>query len=301
MLSLIQDAGRFGFHGIGLTTGGPMDALAFRWANRLLGNDIAATMLEVTIGGLELEAEVATQLVVTGADIALTINGQPRATWQTHSIKAGDTIALGFTTAGSRVYLAVAGGFQVTPQFGSTATVVRESVGGLAGSALVEGDFLSCAEVNSKQNRRLAEFDRPRYDSDIEVRVIPSYQQKHFDDLQQLRFFNSEYTVSQRCDRMGYRLEGAEVSSDIDGILSEGICYGAIQVPADGQPIVLLNDRQTIGGYPKIGSALSMDAARLAQLAKGGKVHFRAISPYCAHNELLLAENRFAATEIEPC
>jgi len=121
--------------------------------------------------------------------------------------------------------------------------------------------------------------------------VIPGYQQAHFNRLQQRRFFSHAYTVSDRCDRMGYRLEGPAVSCEIEGILSEGICYGAIQIPADGQPIVLLNDRQTIGGYPKIGSALSIDAAHLAQLKPGDTVHFAPISHHAAHNALHLAES----------
>jgi allophanate hydrolase subunit 2 len=125
----------------------------------------------------------------------------------------------------------------------------------------------------------------------VTVRVIPGYQQAHFSRLQQRRFFSHAYTVSDRCDRMGYRLEGAAIACDIDGILSEGICFGAIQIPADGQPIVLLNDRQTIGGYPKIGSALSLDAARLSQLRPGGTVHFAPVSPYGAHNALHIAQS----------
>ena len=120
---------------------------------------------------------------------------------------------------------------------------------------------------------------------------MPGYQEQHFSRLQQRRFFSHTYTVSDRCDRMGYRLEGAAIDCDIEGILSEGICYGAIQVPADGQPIVLLNDRQTIGGYPKIGSALSLDAARLAQLTPGATVDFAPISVYAAHNALRLARS----------
>ena len=130
---------------------------------------------------------------------------------------------------------------------------------------------------------------QPHYPDSATVRVIPGYQQAHFSRLQQRRFFSHGYTVSDRCDRMGYRLEGPAIDCDIDGILSEGVCQGAIQIPADGQPIVLLNDRQTIGGYPKIGSALSLDTAALSQLTPGGTVYFTPISPHAAHNALHLA------------
>jgi allophanate hydrolase subunit 2 len=122
------------------------------------------------------------------------------------------------------------------------------------------------------------------------VRVVPGYQQRHFNRIAQRRFFGSTYTVSQRCDRMGYRLEGEAIACDLEEFLSEGICFGAIQIPPDGQPIVLLNDRQTIGGYPKIGSALSLDAARMTQLVPGSTVHFAAISVGTAHRALRLAE-----------
>ncbi|MBT4520718.1 MAG: biotin-dependent carboxyltransferase family protein, partial [Halieaceae bacterium] len=274
LLSLIQDQGRIGWQRIGLTNGGPLDPEAFFWCNRLLGNNANCSAIEVSFGGLQLAANVDTFICVTGATMPLHIDNLPHDLWQVHPIKAGQTIDLGFAGSGCRAYFGVADGFQITPQFGSSATVVREEIGGLGGDKLQPGDQLPCAEVGTRRRCRLASDAQPHYHRDIEVRVIPGYQQARFSRLQQRRFFSSSYTVSDRCDRMGYRLEGPAIHCEIEGILSEGICYGAIQVPADGQPIVLLNDRQTIGGYPKIGSALSLDAARLAQLTPGGSVHF---------------------------
>ncbi|MGB5328909.1 MAG: allophanate hydrolase, partial [Gammaproteobacteria bacterium] len=127
------------------------------------------------------------------------------------------------------------------------------------------------------------------------------YQQAAFGPLQQWRFFNSAYRLSERCDRMGFRLEGETVHSDIVGMLSEGICHGAIQIPADGQPIVLMNDRQTIGGYPKIGSVIPVDTARLAQLSPGAQVRFEEISIEQAHNIHCLEQARFKRTPVQPC
>ncbi len=206
---------------------------------------------------------------------------------------AGDIIRVGFATSGCRSYLGVAAGFAIEPSFGSTATVVREHIGGLRGERLQVGDQLPCATVTACKRYYLGERDRPRYQNTLTVRVIPGYQQRHFSRAAQRRFFGSTFHVSERCDRMGYRLEGPAIACDIDGILSEGICFGAIQIPPDGQPIVLLNDRQTIGGYPKIGAALSLDAARLSQLVPGCSVHFAAITPHTAHKALRLAQ-RFA-------
>lgn len=298
LLTLIQDAGRFGYHGIGLTTGGPLDREAFFWANRLCENALEATALEVSFGGLVLEAQVDTRIAVTGAQMPLKIAGQEAAAWETHAVKAGDKIELGFATAGSRAYLAVAGGFNVAAQFGSTATVAREGVGGLAGEKLQQGDQLVCAASSSEPRWQVPVAARPNYGKFAELRVILGYQQASFDSVQQALFFSSEYTLSDRADRMGFRLEGQPVKSTLDGILSEGICHGAIQIPADGQPIVLLNDRQTIGGYPKIGSVIARDTARLAQLMPGAKVIFTQISMEEAHNINCLETRRFMTTEL---
>jgi biotin-dependent carboxylase-like uncharacterized protein len=291
ILTLIQDAGRFGQHAIGLTTGGPLDPEAYDLCNRLLQNPCNSTVLEVSFGGLHLRIGVDTFICVTGASMPLRINDHQQPLWQVHRVNAGDTIALDFAEDGCRSYLGVADGFDIPPVFGSSATVVREKLGGLGGDKLQVGDMLPCATHTERRSLYLPKAKQPQYQTAITVRVLPGYQEAHFSRLQQRRFFSHQYTVSDRCDRMGYRLEGPAIECDIEGILSEGICYGAIQVPADGQPIVLLRDRQTIGGYPKIGSALSLDAAKLSQLTPGGTVHFAPISTHAAHNTLHLARN----------
>ena len=142
VLSLVQDAGRLGFHHLGLTTGGPLDSLAFRWVNRLCQNPLTAAALEISVGGLELEAQVDSCFSVTGASLPLAINGRERELWRSHRVKAGDRVTLGFARLGMRAYLAVAGGFAVAPEFGSVATVCREGVGGLGGGPLAAGDVL---------------------------------------------------------------------------------------------------------------------------------------------------------------
>lgn len=291
ILTLIQDGGRFGQHAIGLTTGGPLDPEAFDLCNSLLQNPNNSTVLEVSFGGLHLLAGVDTFICVTGASMPLRINNREQPLWQVHKIHAGDTIALDYAESGCRSYLGVADGFDIAPTFGSTATVTRESLGGLDGSKLQIGDILPCSQHTVRRPLYLPKTQQPHYPNSITVRVMPGYQDHHFNRLQQRRFFSHSYTVSDRCDRMGYRLEGPAIDCEIEGILSEGICYGAIQIPADGQPIVLLNDRQTIGGYPKIGSALSLDAAKLAQLTPGATVHFAPVSIHGAHNALHLAHS----------
>jgi len=305
MLSLLQDAGRFGAHHLGLTTGGPVDKLAFKWANRLCSNELDATTIEITVGGVELIAQGKSKIAVTGAEVPLTINGKMKALWRSHYVNDGDVIKLGFASRGMRAYLAVTGGFKVTPSFGSSATVCREKIGGLDGGKLNVGNVLAITAVDpariNSSNLILAEKHQPTYSTDIVLRTILGYQQQNFSALAKQLFFNSEFTVSERCDRMGYRLKGEKISADIDGILSEGICAGAIQIPADGQPIVLLNDRQTIGGYPKIGSVIALDTAKLAQLGQGAKINFVQISIEDAHNINHLAQCLFENTQLQQC
>ena len=289
VLSLLQDSGRRGYHRLGLTNGGALDGEAYHYLNRLLQNPSDATAIEVSVGGLALRVQVDTYICVTGAAVPLAINGEEKALWCVHPVNAGDDIELGFATRGCRAYLGVADGFTVSAQFGSTATVVREGIGGLNGKPLAQGDELPCAAVRARRRLELPAAQQPRYSNHLTVRVIPGYQRHLFNRIEKRRFFGAPYTVSDQSDRMGYRLEGAPVDCAVEGILSEGICQGAIQIPPDGNPIVLLNDRQTIGGYPKMGAALSLDTARLAQLTPGATVHFAPVTRATAMRALDLA------------
>lgn len=293
ILSLLMDAGRLGQHGLGLTTGGPLDAKAFYWANALVGNDANATAIEIAVGGLELRANTDLMLAVTGAELLLTIDGEPQPLWQSHWVNRDSRIKLGFATGGARAYLALNGGLDVPPQFGSSATVVREGIGGLNGKALAAGDRLSVHDCpDGHPLMRLPETLRPHYPEAPLLRVIEGYQADQFSAAAKAIFYSSDYRLSQQCDRMGFRLQGPRLDCAIGGILSEGISLGAIQVPADGQPIILLHDRQTIGGYPKIGNVFSGDLYQLAQLMPGARVRFAPISQEAAHAELLLARRR---------
>lgn len=301
--SLLQDGGRFGQHRMGVTTGGPLDRTAFRWANLLCENVDNSACIEVAVGGLVLQSTVRTTLALTGADIPLKINKQPAALWQNHSIKPGDLIELGFARSGSRAYLAVSGGFQTEPVFNSVATVPREALGGLHadGSPLKNGDILPCESSDNVTGWHLPVNLRPDYSQNsVLLRVVLGYQQEAFSKAQQQLFFNREYSVTKDSDRMGYRLKGAAIIPSVDGILSEGITLGAIQFPPDGQPILMLQDRQTMGGYPKIGSALSVDIGKLAQLSAGGKVRFESISIEQATMLLAANEKQFSADRLKP-
>lgn len=292
VLSLLQDSGRFGQGALGLTTGGPMDAPSAAWANRLLGNNSNATLIECSVGGLQLRAETHSFIAVTGAILPVSINGKAIEQWTVHKVQAGDVIELGMVTKGLRAYVAVAGGFNVAPQFSSTATVLREGIGGLSGNKLQAGDKLAAQTVNTLQCQRLPARYRPQFNQTLTLRLIEGYQASSFSATERQRFYLHSYKVTPQADRMGYKLSGSAIKCQQTQLLSEGICYGAVQIPPDGQPIVLLNDRQTLGGYPKIGSVLSLDCVLLAQAGAGTEVYFTPVSPQQAHNALCLAKVR---------
>lgn len=298
MLSLIQDAGRFGQHHLGLTEGGPADKIAFDWCQRLLENENNETAIEVSIGGLILESHCHTTGCITGANNVVKKNGKVVPLWQTFNIAPNDVIEFGYATAGVRNYFSVAGGFQVQPQFGSCATVVREGIGGINGKALKTGDNLPAMSKVRAQAWSLAKTSQPKYLDVIQLRIVLGYQLDWFENHQVQQFLNSSYEVSNQWDRMGYRLKGTKITSNKTAMYSEGIALGSVQIPADGQPIILLHDRQTIGGYPKIGTVLSTDLGLLTQCRQGAKITFEAISIEQAHNALHLAKFNFENTSV---
>jgi biotin-dependent carboxylase-like uncharacterized protein len=279
MLSLLQDYGRYGYQHIGVTSSGPMDEHAFLWANKLLSNNVNATQIEITFGGLTLVATKPTEIAITGANLGAHINDRSVQPWQTYNVVVGDTIKFSQPIKGLRAYLAVKGGLHVQPHLGSTATVVREGIGGINknGVKLKDGDKLEYSSFKNRGTRAVSSHFIPDYSLNIELGLIPSYQFDGFSKQQIDMFFSSTYQVSDQMDRMGYRLKGKAITYSGSGIISEGISMGAVQIPQDGQPIVLLRDRQTIGGYPKIGCISTLDCSLLAQQKPGDNISFKLI------------------------
>jgi biotin-dependent carboxylase-like uncharacterized protein len=276
-LSLIQDFGRFGLSHVGITQSGPVDDYAYSWANHLLGNSVNAATLEITLGQAEFELQHPCQMAITGGDLNATLDGKPLTNWCTFSAQKGQRLKFSLPRNGLRSYLAVRGGFVVNAHLGSVSTLKKEGLGGLHqnGKPLQKGDVLQFLPHSLDAKPLQMTFRlKPDYNLPLRLRVIESYQNASFDKESLHTFFNRTYTVSQHADRMGYRLTGPEVTPPSEPILSEGIALGAIQIPPDGQPIVLLNDRQTIGGYPKIGCVAKIDLPRLAQAKPGQSVRF---------------------------
>jgi biotin-dependent carboxylase-like uncharacterized protein len=279
VLATLQDQGRFGYAHLGLTQGGPADYVSYRIADLLLQNQSPSCQIEVSVGGLSLVALTDTVFCVTGAQMPLTINGQSKVLWQSHRIKKDDVIELGFAKSGLRCYLAVAGGFKLPKDFGSNSTVLREKIGGIAGAALQQGQFLPAASTYRPLLWALPEKLWPQFSMPLELGLVPGYQQHWFDEAQWQQLCSTEYQVSALYDRMGYRLQGEPLLYQSRALLSEGISYGAVQLPPDGLPIVLLNDRQTLGGYPKPGVILARHAAALAQRQQGEPISFYLMLP----------------------
>lgn len=278
VLVTIQDKGRYSYSHIGVSTSGVMDEFAYLYANKMLANKLDTNILEISFSNVVFKANANTQLAITGAICEFFINDIAKTCWHTYNIKAGDIIKIGKILKGSRVYLGVHGGFDIPKEFGSYSTTIKENLGGLAGEKLKKGDILSYKEFSFDHKKRLKEEFIPEYKDELTLRVILSYQEDNFDEKEKNKFFSSTYTITNEFNRMGCKLNGEAIGSNIDGIISEGIAFGSIQIPKDGQPIILLKERQTIGGYPKIGSVLSIDCFKLAQMKVGSKIKFEPIS-----------------------
>ncbi|MBI1793592.1 MAG: biotin-dependent carboxyltransferase [Chloroflexi bacterium] len=294
----IQDLGRAGWRRFGVPASGPMDSFAFRAANLLAGNSMDAAALEIGAGEIELRALNDCVIAAAGAGYSLSVFTWTFPLWDSCFVRAGWTIRLnksGFPqrTAdfGMWAYLAFAGGLEIESVLGSRSTYLRGHFGGLDGRLLQAGDVLRSGRparaLDELAARTLIEEARPAYNENPMVDVILGPQTERFDEKNIQTFLSSSYKVNHLSDRMGYRLEGPR-SNHIGGadLTSEGMMAGAVQVPADGQPIVMMADCATAGGYPKIASVISADLPLLAQCAPGkDSVRFRATTVEAAQEK----------------
>lgn len=280
IFTTIQDQGRYGYNHLGITHSGAMDEYAYLWGQKLLQTVVQRTdigvypynALEVMVG-LKLLAISFTTIAVTGADLNFKINDVLQPIWQTHYIKSGDILSFDKRVSGQRAYLAVKEGFILEKVYGSYATTLKENIG----SKLKRDDILDFKSYPKTDTYRVKKTYIPNYKKPLTLRLLLSYQENYFSKEEKEKFFNSEYEVTLQSDRMGYKLKGQAINPNQGGIISEAIAFGSVQIPKDGQPIVLLKERQTIGGYPKIGAVLPVDCFSLAQISMGSKVRFEVI------------------------
>jgi biotin-dependent carboxylase-like uncharacterized protein len=281
----VQDRGRYSFLDRGVPPSGALDFFAFTIANLLVGNPSGAAALEITMMGPSLEVLGDADVALTGADMTMTINQELAPTWQMLRVKKGDVIRIRQAKSGCRAYLAVTGGIDVPVVMGSRSTCVKAKIGGVEGRTLRKDDVLGRIPGGplSKPRRLPADFI-PTFSPDVVLRAVAGPQDEAFASGLET-FFGSVYEVTPEADRMGYRLQGPAIHHDEcfpQSIISEPTMPGNVQLPADGQPIILLVE-QTTGGYTKIATVISTDLPWIAQAVPGNRVRFQKVTLEEAH------------------
>lgn len=284
LLTTIQDTGRKSVGKFGVATGGAMDPYSLRVANLILGNPPSAPALEITLIGPELVAQRDLWISICGGDLSPTIDGKEIPLWRPVRILKGQSLGFGACVSGFRAYLAVNGGFSVPSVLKGTGTDLRGKMGGFQGRALRKGDQLPVVQVEQtpRCSFRLGEEWIPSWQESPTIQVIRGSEFSSFTIQSQKDFFTDVFQVTPRSDRMGYRLQARDGSPLLrqlqEEVISSGVVPGTIQVPPDGQPIVLMADCQTVGGYPRIGVVATVDLPKMAQCKPGDYVTFAEIT-----------------------
>ena len=282
-LTTIQDLGRFGFGRYGVAPSGALDNVAMRIANLLVDNPEEEAVLEITLPGFTATVLADAVIAVTGADMGWHRNDQPLGMWQSHRFYKGDSIAFRELNSGCRAYLSVGGGWEVPEIMGSKSTNLSSGFGGLDGRPLQKGDVLWSASPQYYLGAGRRKFDLnaiPAYRGCWELRVVLGPQDDHFSTLAQDLFLNADYRVSAHSDRTGIRLLGARISAKegmAESILSEGVVAGTVQIPGDGQPIILLGETVS-GGYRKIATVITADLHLVGQVLPDDHIRFQAVT-----------------------
>lgn len=284
----IQDRGRFGSQRFGLSTSGALDVLSLAIANQLVGNDPAAEALEFTVsGGVYEVAADAIRIALAGADMPVAVAGTSFKAYRSHVLRRGDRIEIGPARSGLRAYLAVAGGIRVAPVLGSRSTHVRSGLGGIDGRPLRAGDAVPLSEADVGGVALQLRPDREPYFGGV-VHIVPGPQDDAFHPEAMRILTEGRYRMSSWSDRMAALLDGPSLPfRDGFNIVSDGVAMGSIQVPGHGRPLVLLSDRQTTGGYPKIATVTTPDIGRFAQRRPNERVVFAVISPDAAEERYI--------------
>lgn len=308
LLTTVQDTGRPGLQSRGIGPGGAMDLLALRLANLLVGNELSAAALELTLTGPALRFDADALIAITGASLSPAIDGAPAPSGHAILVRAGTALTFGECTAGCRAYLAVSGGIDLPVVLGSRATHLRAHFGGVEGRALRAGDPLPIGTPSRDAGQLMARLgkggrtwiaDRAGFSRELTgatalnapLRLLPGADTDRLSIDGRRAMLDATFRVSTRSDRMGYRLEGAVLEVAVAGDLtSEAVTWGTVQLPPDGQPIILLADRQTTGGYPVIGHVAAVDLPVIAQRKPGDQLRFVATTLAAAQHALLERE-----------
>lgn len=304
LLTTIQDIGRTGSQKFGVLVSGAMDSYSMRIANLLVGNEEREGVFEITLFGTMLQFEEDTLIAITGGDLQTTIDGIPVANWRPVIIKKGSILKFGFAIEGCRAYLAIAGGIDVPVVMGSKSTYLVAGIGGFEGRALQQNDQLSFGQLTESNDKVFTQIEQmgtpdwavPHHPlinlaSTQTIRIIEGSEYQYFDEASKQRLVREPYVVTPQSNRMGLRLEGQALSlTEKLELLSEGVTFGTIQIPPNGKPIILMADRQTAGGYPKIGQVITADLGSLSQVKPNAKLYFKLITHAQAERELIAKE-----------
>jgi antagonist of KipI len=276
----VQDLGRPGYAASGVSASGAADPIALRVGNRLVGNAGTAAALEMTLVGCSLRFETDAVIALTGSEIDAQLDGAAVACWRALRVRAGGTLACGPIRGGARSYLAARGGLEVAAVLGSASTHLATGLGGIAGRALRTGDRLALAALVAHEPAPdpIDPSDVPGYRRGAPLRVTEGPQASWFTADARIALHHTRWRVAEACDRMGIRLEGASLPLvEPRELVTEGVVLGSVQVATAGSPIVLFVEHQTTGGYPKIATVASVDAARLGQLRPRDVLSFEAV------------------------
>jgi KipI family sensor histidine kinase inhibitor len=286
LFTTVQDRGRWGQQASGVSVSGALDLLSHRIANLLVGNPPDAATLEVTIAGPELRLEEGARVAVAGADLQATIDGTTTSPGAVTVCRPGGVLRFGERKAGARAYVAFDGGINVVPVLGSRATHVGAALGGLDGRALAAGDRLPLGTPTAAPAVRVTVERAIRHPGGVRLRVLPGPQDDFFPEPAFALLERTRFMVTPNSNRMGYRLSGASVPRIPDReMISDAAFVGAIQVPASGEPLLLMSDRQTTGGYPQMATVITADLPLAGQLAPGDWVEFS----FCTRAEAIAA------------
>jgi len=304
LMTTVQDLGRYGYQQYGVLVSGAMDHVAARLANILVGNDDNEGLLETTIMGPKIEFISSAVIAITGGDLQPALNDKSISMNKSVPVNAGDCLTFRGMKKGCRSYIAFSGGIDVPVVMGSKSTFLKAQIGGYEGRALKAGDILNIGELKTFMSdivgREISENFYEYGSSIVELRIVLGPQDDAFTENGIETLFSNEYTVTNNCDRMGYKLEGEKIQhKDGADIISDGIAMGAIQVPSKGTPIIMMADRQTTGGYTKIGNVITADLPKVAQAKPGDKIIFKKSTLEEAHNLIKGLEYKIEQVKIQ--
>ncbi len=283
LLTSIQDLGRCGFKKYGIITGGAMDPVSYRMANLLVQNEENEPTIEMTLYGPTIRFLENTIIALCGGNLSPSLNGRPMQMACPIHIQKGDVLTFGQPKTGCRAYLAIRGGIKIQKVMGSYSTYLRAQIGGFKGRSLQKGDQLEYVPVNQESDVISTNwFASGMHIESSEAKKVRVLKGRHFEEFTKRSidtFSKESYTISPQSDRMGYRLDGTLLElSESKEIISEAVTFGTIQVPANGKPIILMADSQTIGGYPKIAEVISADLPVVAQAKPGDSLQFEFVT-----------------------